>query len=140
MHDDEDPFDFGNDLGPSAYVEPTAPERGPAEDTAVDAEVGDRHLQQPPAKIARLGEHDVGQESSGAAEAAGTTALVPAVILNEASLCGLEDRLSLLGEAPRFVANGTGGLEHQCSWARASVSFWPCSLQWKVSGIDAERV
>ena len=55
---------------------------------------------------------------------------------------GIEARLTARGETPRFKPVGPEGrqLRHTCTTVRASVSFWPSTLQWAVEGEDGDEV
>ena len=149
--EDDDVFDHGSDMGLAAYHQ-AATAAGHLE-SPVACQVQDfpefepRVEQQPPAaKKARLAVAKAPlcqspkkcvRSRGEASVTALPAAAVQGIVIERASLAGLEDRLSSLGEVPRFVADGLGCLRHQCSSARADVSFWPGSLQWKVNGIDA---
>ena len=54
----------------------------------------------------------------------------------------IEARLTARGETPRFKPVGPEGrqLRHECTTVRASVSFWPSTLQWAVEGDDGDEV
>ena len=108
--EEEDCFDFENDLGEAAY----------RQDAAEDGQghaASDR-TQPPQAKRART-------------EATGHAGFVAA------SLEGLEARLTACGEVPRFVPMQPGLLRHECRTVNASVSFWTGSLKWCVDGPQA---
>ena len=58
----------------------------------------------------------------------------------EASLEGIEERLAAIGERPFFREVGLGRLAHHCNTATATVSFWPSTLKWTVSGPGGHAV
>ena len=57
-----------------------------------------------------------------------------------ASLNGIEDRLSDMGERPAFREAGPGKLQHECTTIAATVCFWPGSLKWCVEGKESRYV
>ena len=76
-----------------------------------------------------------GPEPASEASSSGTDA--PFVV---ASLTGIEDRLSAIGERPMFREAGLGRLVHVRTTATAAVSFWPGTLKWSVAGPGSSTV
>ena len=128
--EDEDVFGHSEDMGVAAYVVEAQP------GAAVEA------LTAPaPAKRAAAGQ----DESSSKKVCLGMSSAVsgvpaPAAPFVPASLERVEERLSLAGEQPRFVSSEPGCLRHTCTSVRAEVTFWPGTLRWRVTGVQAETV
>ena len=142
---EEDVFEFGGDLGESAYFSlgPPAgePMRDEPEPEAADCtlapkeqETKDVPATAPPPLKKRC------TEDRRPMAVASDEAAAPGTHWVAASLSGLEERLEILGELPRFVAVGTGRLEHTCLRAEATVCFWPGTLKWEVHGKHGYRV
>ena len=85
-----------------------------------------------------------GPSTAAPASAQATEAQVAAPALTcsfvVASLCGIEDRLSDLGERPAFREVGPGKLQHVCTTIAATVCYWPGSLKWCVEGKESKLV
>ena len=58
----------------------------------------------------------------------------------QASLEGVEARLTALGEEPHFAVVAPGRLQHRCSRFDAWVNFWPVTLRWNVEGVQSASV
>ena len=129
---ENDVFGFGCDLGESAYIEPT-PSPPPAAVAAVVAgPAAEKRDAAEQAHAAPVGKRFRGP-AAGPVGAAGPSDFVPA------SLEGVEERLRLAGELPRFVVATPGCLQHACVQRQAFVQFWP-SHEWRVTGAQAESV
>ena len=129
-HEEDDVFDFGGDLGPAAYEDDVDMQGADAGDHAASS-----HLQ----CSARLA---LGPVCAAVSAQPGEdhTAAAFGGLFTPASLYGIEDRLSAIGEVPRFREFVPGRLPHHCTTTAATVDFWPSTLKWSVSGDESNAI
>ena len=129
---EEDVFDFGGDLGEAAYLTPGSPATEPQQQMEPEL-IGPVVCAPPPPKKRCT---EVRRPQAVAVE----DRAAPGTHWVAASLSGVEERLSFMGEVPRFVVAGAGRLQHTCLLAEATVCFWPGALKWEVQGKQKDVV